>query len=176
MRLKIDKKLIILLVLLLTTMGCSSLVDLSKREIEKYNLDRTDMNYIQYYLRGSITLRKEDYSKTVDIPSHKVKGREERKIEDIIINYRTPCIPVYVSNNLDTVEVDFGENLYFKFTNEKSGVFQPISEHREGSLYNYRGEEYTIKYERGIPVLQFRKSDVTDHEHNRKYIKGKRFN
>ena len=164
-----------ILLIMISLIGCSSLVDLSKREIDRYNLNRDDLSYIQYYLRGKIILRKEDYNKTINIPSHKVKQKEEKKIEDIIINQQTPCVPTYISNNLDTVEVDFGEDLYLKFVESKNGVYQIIETLRDGNRYKYKGEEYIIKYDFGIPVLQFRKSDVSNIDHDRKYIKGKEF-
>ncbi len=154
---------------------CSSIADLTKTQIRKYELTQDDLLYIQYYIKGNIVLRKEGYKKTVEIPGHKVEKTEEKKIEDVIVNYRTPCVPIYVSDNIETIEVDFGNDLYFKFATSKSEAYQIVEEQREGKTYEYRGEEYKIKFDFGVPRLQFRKSDASNFEHNKEYAPGKKF-
>lgn len=173
------KTIFILSLMAISFAGFSQkLVPFTTNLMEKYGLTKEDLRQVQFYISEEIIMEKELTGKKNEIASGKIKTFSDKRVDEIVIKRKTPCL-VVDTNSKGNLKVSFSENnektLNFGSTPEtiRFVLFAEKWNGRVG-VVNYGGEKYQVRGFGYDASLSVKMKDIRKVKKNKTKEKGRK--
>lgn len=169
----------LLIVLSVVLFSCKNLVPYSDSLRQQYGWSDAQVKKIQFYTSREIVLQRQLSKDEIVIEGGKIKIKDGKKIEEIIIQRGTPGVAVAIPSK-DRIEVSFerDDNHYLRFgVNPNAGTKFVLlaSEWSNGiGKVNYNGKTYYTSPEAAYAVLMVDLRKIEKTELNQRVAEGRK--
>ena len=161
--------------------ACSSTrVPVTYDLIKRYGLKPEELKNLQYYVSEEITLRREVESGDREVSQYRLKTREGKLIEEIVVKSSTPAIAVGVGENTLALSFEQGQSLTFgsdpKYRRRWQGKYTLFAREWRGGVgvVNYAGKSYMAVEDSGDAYLMIDMDSLENVVHRRRVLEGRK--
>jgi hypothetical protein len=159
--------------------SCNSLSYFTQDMQEKYRWSEEELKKIQFYLSRDIVLRRELSDGSADIISGRIKVKDGRRIEEVVIRKGTPGAFVF-SPKSERFAVSFEENddnyLMFGPNPKYSDRYAVLASEwkRNSGEVTYAGKKWRVSSDAAYAALMVDLRKISDYDVKSRVVKGRK--